>query len=462
MTEGVGQLPGRLRARLAAPVDLASLAMHRILFGLLMFAGTVRFAATGWIDTQFVTPRFHFKYWGFEWVPVPPAPWVHLEFGLLALLALAVAAGLFYRFTMPAFTLVFAHVQLMDVTNYLNHYWFVVLLAALMSCLPLHAAWSLDARRDPSLARATVPAWMLRLLQFQVALVYGFAALAKVTPDWLVHAQPLQIWLSSRTELPVLGLVFQQPWAPWAFAWGGLLYDATIVLWLLAPATRPFAYVAVLGFHACTHLLFEIGMFPFIMTVATLLFFSPDWPRRLLAWLGFATKRAESESPLRTPRWVPWAIGAWAIVMLAVPLRFLAYGGDVLWHEQGMRFSWRVMVREKSGSVTYRVRDPASGRAWEVEPSRYLMPRQERELATQPDLMLQLAHRIASDFEELGHPGVEVRADARVSLNGRAPAPMIDPAVDLARVSDGLAPAAWILPAPTTPPLRRPALASRR
>jgi vitamin K-dependent gamma-carboxylase len=39
-----------------------------------------------------------------------------------------------------------------------------------------------------------------------------------------------------------------------------------------------------------------------------------------------------------------------------------------------------------------------------------------------------------------------------VSLNGRRLAPLIDPSVDLARVSDGLAKAPWILPAPEGPP----------
>ena len=42
-----------------------------------------------------------------------------------------------------------------------------------------------------------------------------------------------------------------------------------------------------------------------------------------------------------------------------MPLRAHLYGGNVLWHEQGMRFSWRVMARAKNGSVTFNVRDPA-------------------------------------------------------------------------------------------------------
>ncbi len=48
--------------------------------------------------------------------------------------------------------------------------------------------------------------------------------------------------------------------------------------------------------------------------------------------------------------------------------------------------------------------------------------------------------------------------DALVSLNGRRAAPLIDPAVDLAQLDDGLAPAQWISPAPDGPPIRlRPA-----
>src|SRR5690606_12439915 len=107
----------------------------------------------------------------------------------------------------------------------------------------------------------------------------------------------------------------------------------------------------------------------------------------------------------------------WQVLM---PLRFLAYGGDVRWHEQGMRFSWRVMVREKNGSVTFHVRDPRTEREFTVAPRAYLTRLQEREMSGQPDLILQLAHRISDDFSKrLGGP-VEVRAEALVSLNGRA------------------------------------------
>ena len=71
-------------------------------------------------------------------------------------------------------------------------------------------------------------------------------------------------------------------------------------------------------------------------------------------------------------------------------------------------------------------------------------------------MIVQLAHRIAADYRAAGHHDVEVRVDAFSSLNGRPAARLIDPDVDLARVTDGLARADYILPAPTSPPLAMP------
>ena len=60
-----------LRQRLAEPVDIASLVMARILFGLLMLWMVVRYFGKGWIGKYWIEPAFHFGYFGFEWM----APW---------------------------------------------------------------------------------------------------------------------------------------------------------------------------------------------------------------------------------------------------------------------------------------------------------------------------------------------------------------------------------------------------
>ena len=216
--------------------------------------------------------------------------------------------------------------------------------------------------------------------------------------------------------------------------------------------------LVLLGFHAAVGYFFNIGMFPFIMTTSALIFFAPSWPRELAAWLRrrpqpapAATGAAALPAPRVAPRWLGVLLGVHVVVQLALPLRHHLYPGDVLWNEDGARFAWQVMVREKHGSVTF-VAHLADGRRLEVPPRRYLTARQEREMAGQPDLIAQLARRIAADLRADGHAGVEIRVESAVSLDGRDPVALIEPAVDLARVHD-LGARWWVTAAPSQPPI---------
>src|SRR4026209_1618252 len=111
------------------PVDLASLAAFRIMFGLLMAAGIIRFRAKGWVSELYTKPLFHFSYPGFEWVRALPEGFMQAHFVFLALLALGIAAGLFYRVCIALFFVGFTYVELIDQTLYLNHYYLVSLLS---------------------------------------------------------------------------------------------------------------------------------------------------------------------------------------------------------------------------------------------------------------------------------------------------------------------------------------------
>jgi vitamin K-dependent gamma-carboxylase len=455
----------RAEAGLRKPVDSAWLALFRVLFGLTLLISTLRFLAYGWIDQLFIAPRFHFKYWGFSWVKVAPAGALHALYWLLAVLCVLVSLGLLFRVAALGLFLGFSYLQLLDVTTYLNHYYLASLLALLLACSPAGRIWSLDARFRPRIARATLPAAWLYLFRFQVAVVYTFAGLGKAHGDWLFHAEPLRIWLLSRADTPLIGPLLSRDWAAPVMSWAGFLFDTAVPWLLMRPKLRPFAYVMVVGFHALTGVLFPIGMFPVIMVLSALVFFSPSWPKALWARLpervrqrwraptrAVETAAMEHDSSSRWRR-AAFALGAfYCLFQVAFPLRYLAYGGSVRWHEQGMRFSWRVMVREKNGSITFLVRIPRTGRVLYVSPHEYLTRMQEREMSGQPDLILQLAHHIRDDFAARGFGAVDVRADTWVSLNGRPSRRLIDPRVDLARVEDGIGKASFILPAPSGPP----------
>ena len=480
---GVAALRDRVGAALSRPVSIAWLAAFRVLFGGAMCVSMLRFIGYGWIDEFFLNPPLHFKYWGFAWVEPLPRGAMHALFWVLAALALAVTVGFRHRVAAALFAVGFTYLQLVDVATYLNHYYLASLLCVLLACAPADGAFSVDALLDRTRRRSAVPGFWLYLFRFQIGVVYTFAGLAKAQSDWLLHAQPLRIWLGSHTDLPVLGPAFTWPGVPLAMSWAGFLFDSTIAWWLLSNRTRRFAYPVLIVFHTLTSILFPIGMFPVIMTIAALVFFPPEWPialfakvRRAIGQVGRRPEgsgetelratalrtRDEGDSPIpiqdqrataRTiPSWLVAMTAVYCVVQIAVPLRFLAYGGNVLWHEQGMRFSWRVMVREKNASLTYIVREKNTGRVRHVTPRSYVNRVQEREFSTQPDLILQLAHHIRDDFERRGFGPVEVRVDAVASLNGRRLARMIDPDVDLATVRDGIGSATWILPAPIEGP----------
>jgi vitamin K-dependent gamma-carboxylase len=193
-------------------------------------------------------------------------------------------------------------------------------------------------------------------------------------------------------------------------------------------------------------------VFPWLMIAGTTLLFAPDWPRRLLSRVQRGGSNTSSEgapsdgSPVSMRmRLAVLALGVFAVVQVAMPLRHYAYTSNVRWSEDGYRFSWRVMLSEKAGFVKFEVTDPASGDRWAVSPAEYFTPMQVRVMSTQPDMILQAAHVIRDDFAARGLGGVEVRVDAVVAFNGRAPARLVDPEVDLAATPYRPGPKDWVL-----------------
>jgi vitamin K-dependent gamma-carboxylase len=189
------------------------------------------------------------------------------------------------------------------------------------------------------------------------------------------------------------------------------------------------------------------------MIGATTIFFDPSWPRPLLARVGL-----ERTAPAAGPR--PGrplggmrlaAFGTYLLLQCLLPLRFLLYPGNVNWHEQGFRFSWRVMLIEKAGQVEFRVVTGAENRRYVVYPRESLTPLQYKMLCTQPDMILQFAQHLKRDFEAQGLDRVRVYADAWASLNGRPRQRLVDPATDLGSERASFHQKAWIVP------LREPA-----
>ncbi|MFO0658209.1 MAG: HTTM domain-containing protein [Polyangiaceae bacterium] len=423
------------------PVSSRPIAFFRIAFGSLMVILVARYLTHSWIHEYYVEPTYFFGYPGLSWARPLPAPWPYVQWGLLGLFALCIALGFFQRIASALFFVSFVTAHFSDKTEYLNHYYLVALLSLLLAVIPASQVMSIDAWRNPSLEARSSPSWHLWLLRFQIAVVYFYGGVGKLNADWLLHAQPLKIWLSSLAGLPLLGPVLAYPATAFFMSWAGAIFDLSVPFALWFRRLRPFAFAALIAFHLCTFALFQIGMFPWIMMASALSLWGVE------STLGDAEcgddKSVESGlSASRAPLYIAFG---YVLFQALFPLRSLLYPGNVNWTEEGFRFSWKVMLIEKSGSVQFKVREP-DGRAWVVEPRELFTPFQVKMLSTQPDMILQAAHFVAADARAHGHQDVEVRADALVSFNGRPAQRIIDPNVDLAHQNDTIFARPWVLP----------------
>lgn len=427
---------------LLKPVSGAPLATVRFYFGLLMLLSLLRFVANGWVAKLYLEPRWHFHYAGFEWVQ-PLGPFTYGLFALSGLAALGLMVGYRYRLSALVFFLSFTYIELMDKTTYLNHYYFISVLAFLLLWLPAHRYGAPTLRHQN---RGKVPAYTVGALKLLVGLVYFYAGLAKLNSDWLLQAQPLATWLPGRTDLPLLGPFLDQSWVAYFFSWAGAAFDLSAPFLLLYRRTRPWTYAVVVLFHFLTWVLFPIGMFPFIMIGAALIFFPSPWHERLWQrwapprWLPAAAGRSQAAGQgtfgLRPNALPGTVVGLLLLGQLLLPWRYLTQPGELFWHEEGFRFSWRVMLMEKAGYAQFWLENPRNGRRQAVQNHHFLTAFQEKQMSFQPDMMREYARKLARHYRQAENwDTVAVYADVYVALNGRPSRRYVKPEVDLTQVS---------------------------
>jgi hypothetical protein len=379
---------------------------------------------------------------------------MYVHFFVLGLAAVCLMAGFFYRIAAPVFFLAFTLIFLLDQTRYLNHLYLVCLISFLMCFLPAERAFSVDALLRPKIRSDVVPAWTLWLMRVQVGIPYFYGGIAKLNSDWVRGGEPMRTWLRP------LGTFFAADWIVYGFVIGGLMLDLLVVPLLLWRRTRLFAFAAAIVFNLINSVIFDIGIFPWLMLGALLIYFPPDLVRRFArAFMSPGEAFPDSslspvsirEKTLSTSqRLVVGLLATYLAIQLLLPLRHYVYPGNVSWTEEGHNFAWHMKLRTKEGEALFTVTDPASGQTWTIKPQDYLKPHQVMKMITKPDLILHFAHHLAEEKKREGYDNVEVRARVMVSLNGRQPQLLIDPNVDLTKEQVSLLPAHWIVPL-TTP-----------
>ena len=235
---------------------------------------------------------------------------------------------------------------------------------------------------------------LLSQLRFLTSLPYVFGALSKLTSeDWMLRHQPARRWCErelrgASTATWLRHAIHSAEPAECAalLSWGGVVVDALVVPLLAAPSLlassssaqpipsartslpslpslpplpslpslpsllRAVGAVLALCFHGLNYLLFHIGIFPWLMAAALVL-----W------WEGGAGERSnalERPQPRRSPpQWLQAFTAAFAAIHIGLPLRRFGYDprGDPTWSQEGYVASWLMKRHQTDGLVTLRI-----------------------------------------------------------------------------------------------------------
>ncbi|MCC5939085.1 MAG: HTTM domain-containing protein [Lunatimonas sp.] len=425
-----------LRKRLFEPISIVPLAVFRVAFGLLLAAEAIGAVFTGWVREVFLEPEIAFPFIPFyPWLqPLPGEGMIYYYF-VMGGLGILVMTGLWYRPTIIGYFLMWTIVYWMQKSHYNNHYYLLIPLTGISIFLPANRFFSLDVRWGYVKQALFVPRWTSLVFIGLLWVVYTAAAMAKVQPDW-IQAKPLQLWFAAKQHYWLIGDFLQLRWLQLLLAYGGIFFDGLIIPALLWKRTRWVAIVFALFFHLFNSVVFQIGIFPYLMLFMSVFFFPPAQVCRLFfpKAANIALGEGYTWPSLRIQNLLLGSMALFFAIMIALPLRHHRYEGDVNWTESGHRMAWRMMLRSKSGTANFEVVLP-DGKRIVHDPRIDLTPKQISMVTTKPDVIWQYAQHLKRAYAAQGLGEVEVYADVLSSLNGRPLKRLADKEVNLAQQS---------------------------
>ncbi|MER3319154.1 MAG: HTTM domain-containing protein [Allomuricauda sp.] len=427
-------------------IDNAQLVVFRVFYGLLVSAECYGAMATGWVRRTLVEPEFTFSFIGFEWLQPLPGNGMYIYFAVMGTLGLFIALGLKYRYSALAFAILWSGVYLMQKTSYNNHYYLLMLIAYIMAFLPANRDASLDAKFNPKLRSQTMYNWIRWIIIMQLFIVYTYASIAKLYADWLDFSM-IEVLMGSKKDYYLIGDFLQQKWVHKIIAIFGICFDLLIVPALLWKPSRKIAFVLSIFFHLFNSIIFQIGIFPYFSLAFTVFFFEPQTIRNIF----LKTKKIITETQTIMPKTkniILTVLGVYFLIQLVLPLRHHFFKDDVLWTEEGHRLSWRMMLRSRGGSISYKVVNTKTKDTIKINLNDYLTKKQQRRVGCYPDFIWQFAQHLKKEYAQKGE-NIQVFVENKVKVNQNPYQQFVDSNVDLASVPwKHFAHNDWILPSP--------------
>jgi len=413
-----------------------------MIFGFLILWHCTKAITSGFILKNLIAPKFTFSHIGMDWLQPLPGNGMYYYYTVMAVCGILISIGLFYRYSLALFTILWAGVYFMQKTIYNNHYYLLLLLCIILLFLPANKSHSVDAKINPEIKTHFMPAWCLWVMIFQIGIVYFFAAVAKFYPGWLNGDFTAILFQKSNPEF--LGGIYRQKWFHYFIAYSGLLYDLLIVPMLLWKRTRWLAFAASVLFHLFNNFHLNIGIFPFLALSFSLFFFPPQTIRKL--FLRDTLSSADPLIPNANKKILVYFFIPFFIIQLVLPVRHYFIKGDVLWTEEGHRLSWRMMLRNKTGTIKFTIHDNISGKNSTFKLKKLLTKKQIKVMSVRPDMIWQTAQKIKEYYQKKGKD-VSIFIDSKVSINKNPAKVLIDPKTDFSKAEwNYFSHNDWILP----------------
>jgi len=412
-------------------IDNSALIVFRIIFGLLCFLESVGAIFTGWVKTAFVEPKFTFNFIGLDFLQPLPGNGMYFYYALMGILALFVMFGYKYRFSIIAFTLMWSATYLMQKASYNNHYYLLILISGIMALLPANKYASIDVKLNPTLKTFTMPNWCRWVFIFQLFIVYTYAAVAKLYPDWL-NLSVIELILKGKINYPLVGSLLQQKWVHFILAYGGILFDGLVIPLFLFKPTRKYIFFVSIFFHLFNSIIFQVGVFPYLSLAFSLFFFEPETIQKIF----FKKRPMYRNDEVFIPKYkqpILILFSVYFLFQIGMPLRHHFIKDDVLWTEEGHRMSWRMMLRSKRAKVKYYVENKETGKRVSIHLNDYLSRKQKAIASTKPDVIWQFAQYLKNEFKLKGQD-VAVYIYCKISVNGKPYKKFISSKVDIASV----------------------------
>ena len=278
------------------PESTASLAVMRIVFGLIVVGWTLALAPD--IDAFFTStgvlpahPEGRWTLSVLEYVTADAFPWV--LWGVLLLAGVCLTLGLFSRLASVVVWIALLSLERRNPYVFnsgdllMRHVAFFLMLA------PTGVALSLDRRRhgEPAWGFPERPPWPLRLLQLQLSIGYLMSVWAKVRGTTWNNgtATGFALRLEDLTRFAPPAWVSDNEMLVNLATYGTLVVEGSLAVLVWNRTLRPYVLLAGVALHLGIDITIQVGFFSYTLFAAYLAWVPPDQTERALermrAWL---------------------------------------------------------------------------------------------------------------------------------------------------------------------------------